>query len=80
VCSTWCWQLPSSANLGEVPVVNITLLHFFFSSGSELLGYEILFFFSGSKLLGYGILFFSSGSELLGYGILFFSSGFELLG
>jgi hypothetical protein len=29
-CSRWCWQLPSSANLGEVPVVNITLLHFFF--------------------------------------------------
>jgi hypothetical protein len=29
-CSRWCWQLPSSANLGEVHVVNITLLHFFF--------------------------------------------------
>jgi hypothetical protein len=32
--------VPSSANLGEVHVVNITLLHFFFS-GSELLGYGI---------------------------------------
>jgi hypothetical protein len=68
--------------------------YFFFSYGSELLGYGILFFSSGSELLGYGILFFSFSfellgyeilffsfdSELLGYGILFFSSGSELLG
>jgi hypothetical protein len=30
---------------------------------------EYFFFSSGSELLGYGLLFFSSSSELLGYGI-----------